>query len=284
MATIRLYESFDMTARTDLDGFRWGPGEGYITYSDGYRIDVVSNAYDRLDGVSLSQHGDTIVTLSNFRIATSERLEAHVTHEGNLLPVWQQIMTRADTILGSAQADRVNGFSGNDVMKGNGGSDHLLGGGGADTISGGIGADRLFGDLDHDTLRGGADADILWGGSGSDQLHGGTGNDRLLGGVGADTLHGNQGADVLIGQGGNDLLVGGLGADVFVFGAGSGRDRIRDFADGQDLIRMTGPFDDFTDIRVSASGDNTVLNFGKNSVTLVGVDAGLIDADDFHFV
>ena len=72
-------------------------------------------------------------------------------------------------------------------------------------------------------------SDVIDGRGGDDLLYGNGGNDRIFGGDGDDLLVGGRGCDV---------LWGGDGADTFKFFAGDGRDRIRDFQSGEDVIAL----------------------------------------------
>ena len=159
-----------------------------------------------------------------------------------------------DVIAGGDGADQLNGGSGDDLLNGGSGNDGLLGGDGDDTMLGGAGDDAMWGgdgedvmaggagddtmngNAGDDILSGGAGDDFLRGGSGDDKIGGGAGDDLLVGGTGDDTMNGGDGADIFGGQGGNDILTGGFGNDEFHFDAGTGTDRITDFAQGEDVI------------------------------------------------
>ena len=163
----------------------------------------------------------------------------------------------------------------------------LTGGVGADLLRGGAGDDTLRGGPGNDTLRGNAGDDVLHGGPGNDTLRGNAGDDVLHGGAGADRLFAGAGADRLHGKGGDDMLHGGPGDDAFVYGnAPFGRDTVRDFEDGVDVLDFSGSGLQWRDLQVSSDEDgNAVVRVSgrENSVTLVGVDAALIDRDDFLF-
>ncbi len=227
-----------------------------------------------------------------------------------------------DTLFGGGGNDKLSGGKGNDTLNGGTGDDKLKGGKGNDVLNGDAGNDRLDGGKGNDTLNGGADDDELDGGKGNDILNGGAGNDVLAGGEGDDRLLGGDGDDVLVGDsygsgsgsdwygsgssGGSfgsveafDYLDGGAGddqlfagedtADTFAFGPQSGDDTIFGFASGQDKILLEDlPFDSYEDLEpfISKDGKNTVLQLdanGDNTVTLIGVRPGDLDADDFMF-
>jgi RTX calcium-binding nonapeptide repeat (4 copies) len=113
-------------------------------------------------------------------------------------------------------------FRGSDIITLSSFSDFALGFDGNDTISGNGGADRLFGV------------------SGNDLIRGGYGNDSVYGNLGADQLIGGPGADVMQGGVGNDTLTGGGGVDIFEFRAGDNNDRVLDWIDGVDRLRIYG--------------------------------------------
>ncbi len=154
----------------------------------------------------------------------------------------------------------------------------LEGGAGPDVLRGGAGDDTLRGRGGNDRLHGGAGDDVLRGGAGADVLRGGAGADRLFGGSGADRLHGGAG---------DDVLRGGAGADAFVYGRGPfGRDTVRDFQDGEDVLDFSGSGLRWRDLSVSDDGNgNAVVRVrgAEDSVTLAGVDAALVGQDDFVF-
>ena len=124
-----------------------------------------------------------------------------------------------------------------------------------------------------------------------ERVRGGSGDDRLYGSNGNDRLEGRDGDDVLQGREGNDDLAGDGGADTFVFEPGHGEDRIRDFADGEDLILFRG-----LDIRskedvlanAHAWDDGTgvwidLRPFGGGTLSVGGISRANFDEDDFAF-
>ena len=105
----------------------------------------------------------------------------------------------------------------------------------------------------------------------SNTVTGGTGNDTVTGGNAGDTLSGGGGTDTLAGGAGQDTLTGDAGADVFSFtvansqGAINLADLITDFADGVDIIDITGVADfngdfasNFLDLTVDQTADRGV--------------------------
>lgn len=165
---------------------------------------------------------------------------------------------------------------GNDMMIGTGASDYLFTGAGRDVIAAGAGSDRAEGGIGNDRIDGQGGNDGLLGQGGADTLFGRAGNDTLWGGAGNDLLNGGGGADALFGGGGND---------VFVFGTRDGlNDRIMDFTEGQDRIRVSAPGLDFGDIVINNSGfDNVIVRIGNTRVLVMDGQDVAWDAGDFIF-
>jgi Ca2+-binding RTX toxin-like protein len=130
------------------------------------------------------------------------------------------------------------------------------------------GNDILFGDDGDDIIFG----DAATGNTGSRG-----GNDKIYGGAGNDTLYGDFGSYDGSTKGGNDILVGGAGADTFVLG--KGKDKIKDFVKGQDVLDF-GNFDlNFDDLDTDGDGELTsndeyVTVRGKNVIIDLGAAAG----------
>lgn len=178
----------------------------------------------------------------------------------------------ADTLMGGAgddvlSDDRPSSSRGTE-------GDILNGGTGADSMWGGLGDDIYYvdnaGDTVHEYYNEGYDTVVATAshtladnteklslalaggnidGTGNGEANLILGNsfaNTLSGMAGNDILRGNGGADVLIGGLGLDTLAGGDGNDVFKINAiaesapGSSRDVIRDFAQGQDVIDLSG--------------------------------------------
>jgi serralysin len=148
------------------------------------------------------------------------------------------------------------------------------------------GKDAILGLAGNDTLNGDNGNDVLDGGGGDDMLTGGKGNDMLFGSFGNDTLMGGNGDDSLDGGAGDDSLTGGKGPDLFVFHAGFGDDTITDLGNG-DLIQFDSEVFASPQAVLAASepagpnGEDTVITAGMNTVTLLGVQASSLQADDF---
>lgn len=140
------------------------------------------------------------------------------------------------------------------------------------------------------TLAGTERADLISGLGGNDRINAGAGDDVLLGGAGNDRLFGGAGADRLDGGAGNDQLRGEAGADTFVFRSGYGRDTVLGFEDGIDHIEIaTADYASFDALVADGAigggflGATITLDDGAR-LTLFGVQAASLSADDFRFV
>lgn len=120
------------------------------------------------------------------------------------------------------------------------------------------------------------------GSSGADTLKAHAGGDWLFGLEGNDHLIGGAGNDVFVGGAGNDLMESGGGADTFLFNGAFGQDRVIGFNSNDKLVFLgvqgVLPTDDFR-AHASTVGHDTVLTFGNDSVTLVGVALNSLSAD-----
>ncbi len=127
------------------------------------------------------------------------------------------------------------------------------------------------------TLTGTANADYLAGGSNAT---------RISGLAGGDQLFGNGGRDRLDGGSGNDSLTGGADRDTFVFSRGDDRDRILDFRNNIDVIRLEDL--GIGSVRAALAkadqvGRNVVFDFGQGDVlTVLGVTKAQL-SDDLIF-
>lgn len=144
------------------------------------------------------------------------------------------------------------------------------GGSGGDTIIGNAKNNKLTGNDGVDSLRGLGGDDTLLGGSGNDSLLGNSGRDVLVGGSGDDTIQGGQGRDVIKGMTGTDTLLGNAGRDKFVYKSGHGTDRIGDFQDDTDTLRIIGYGDaDAVLAKATEVAGDVVFDFGLGNVLTV---------------
>ena len=157
-----------------------------------------------------------------------------------------------DVITGSNAANNLSGLAGNDYLKGLGGNDTLNGNDGSDVLDGGPGNDKLNGgngvdiatfagttavvvDLSTNpaTAKRGGETDTLT------SIEGAIGSDK------ADTFKGDASNNEFQGGLGKDTYTGGGGRDLYAFKtvqdspAGAGRDVIKDFVPGQDVIDVS---------------------------------------------
>ena len=178
------------------------------------------------------------------------------------------------TVTASGDDITVNGLANVMRIANTDASDHVIvrGGGGTDVISA-LAVTATTAGL---TLDGGDGNDTLIAGSNDTTLLGGAGNDLLIGNAGDDTLNAGTGRDILVGGGGNDLFAGDDDFTILDFSAGAG------FGDRIDLRNVAG-LDDFGDVLATARGvfGGVVLDFGDDEITLLGVNAAQLNADDF---
>lgn len=200
--------------------------------------------------------------------------------------------------------DQITGGLGDDILYGDAGDQDdtnppfgngVLDGatGGRDRISGGAGSDSIQGDGQRMINNAVGGNDILFGDDGDDYIFGDAyqgesgsrgGNDKIYGGNGDDFLFGDFAIDDGTTFGGKDLLVGGAGNDIFFLG--KGRDTIKDFVQGEDLLNLE--YLDFGGTRLSfadldSDGDGE-LTSSDDSVTVKGkkvtIDLGEIAGGD----
>lgn len=201
----------------------------------------------------------------------------------------------ANLFFGQGGDDLLFGGAGDDDLRGGDNNDVLVGGAGADTMNGDAGSDRVSYsqsstgvtiDLTNVRVATGGDAagDVFFS---IERVTGSSGSDDIRGSMGNDTIDGFSGNDTVNGGAGNDALIGGAGTDTFEFFNSFGADRIIDFADGTEMVDMTG--------NAIASAGNLSVNIGANgyviadfgtadSIEFTGItDTALITAADFIF-
>ncbi|WP_251955889.1 DUF4347 domain-containing protein [Nostoc commune] len=116
-----------------------------------------------------------------------------------------------------------------------------------------------------DNLQGTTSDDLIFGFASNDVIVGGLGNDQIYGGLGVDNL------------------TGGAGNDIFVLAKGEGRDTIRDFKTGEDLIALAGGLL-YSGLSVTQSGSATLIKVTANNESLAlltGIMASTLNASDF---
>lgn len=214
-----------------------------------------------------------------------------------------------DTLSGGDGNDVLTGGSGNDTVSGGAGGDRFVAtiGDGNDTIAGGTGIDTIdlsgtsagavvntlfvsSGDVGFDFI---SSIENIIGSQGSDNITTNGGVNVIDGQGGNDTINAGGSDDIVIGGTGNDSLNGGAGNDTFVFGSGFGIDTITGFdsvggVGAQDFLRLDPTLgitaaNFAANVSIAASGANTLITIGGNSITLLGVAAANVTVDDFLF-
>ena len=197
--------------------------------------------------------------------SASAKTAYNLIQSGNAEGFQSWVLSKNDTINGSAYSDYIKGYAGNDLIYGNNGSDTLDGGSGNDTLNGGAGADVMYGGVGNDTYivddeddtviedspNGGRDSiqssvSFSLGSylenltlTGSEDING-TGNDL------ANTITGNSGDNILEGGAGKDKLIGGLGDDTYIVNLtskGALEDTLTEGANaGDDTVILEGDY------------------------------------------
>ena len=187
-----------------------------------------------------------------------------------------------------------------DTLAGGAGDDRLDGGEGVDTadyfdpdvesgVSVNLDTGRAFGDdTGYDKI---SNVENVVGSNQDDTLTGDDGANDIQGRGGNDDICGRGGNDILNGGVGDDDLWGGEGADTFVFSTADGHDIIHDFANGEDMIDLTGfKLDGLGDVTATQEGDNVHLDlraanpdFLGGTILLKNFDLADLDAGDFLF-
>ncbi|TPG76220.1 polyurethane esterase [Pseudomonas arsenicoxydans] len=112
------------------------------------------------------------------------------------------------------------------------------------------------------SVKGGGGADTLKAQATGDWLFGLDGNDHLIGG---------KGNDVFVGGAGNDVMESGGGVDTFLFSGSFGQDRVVGYQAHDKLVFLGVEGNDDFRAHATSVGHDTMLTFGADSVTLVGV-------------
>ena len=177
--------------------------------------------------------------------------------------------------------DHAYGGEGNDLLEGQFGigHNHLYGGQGNDEII--VGA--------HDEAYGGRGDDFLNGqlSRGDNLLHGGAGNDDFYLGR-ADRAIGGDGRDrFFVDAGGRNTLTGGAGSDEFWLANGQLPDsanQITDFDLGIDVLGISGLGLQFSDLRLSQVGKDTLIAADTGQLAVLqGIQSTRLSEANFVF-
>lgn len=218
--------------------------------------DQFNSSYGQIEKFSFA-NGDAF-TLDELQALVDRAQDALLTEEtGNV-------------IRGDANDNKLKGTIEHDLIYGGDGNDRLIGRQGNDSLTGGDGNDNLIGGDGEDLLRGEA---------GRDRLIGGNSDDQLFGGIGRDFLTGQAGDDFIQGDEGNDVLQGGSGSDTFVLAMSMGRDTIRDFEVGVDLIGLADGLT-FGSLSFNRRGSNSLIQL-DNEIMAVVRNVSELDASSF---
>ena len=280
------------------------------TYTDGFgTVETVTSAATGVTGdhVNGTANADTINgTVGDDILLGNGGADIINGDAGN---DWLEGGAGNDTLSGGAGNDTLIGGTGNDTLSGNAGNDTFIqrAGDGNDTITGGAGIDTLdisattagalvstifasSADIGFNTISG---IENIIGSQGNDNITTNGGTNVIDGRGGNDTINAGGGDDIVIGGAGNDSLNGGAGNDTFVFGTGFGNDTISGFdaiggVGAQDFLRLDPTLgitaaNFASSVTIAASGANTVITIGTQSITLLGVAAANVTADDFLF-
>lgn len=188
----------------------------------------------------------------------------------------------ADGMLAGGALSSVEGVHGGYTIAAGVVIENARGGAGRDRITGNEAANRLEGRAGKDHIRGGDGDDTLMGNRKADKLVGQGGDDVIVGGRGNDRIRGGGGDDRIEAGDGRDKLIGGAGADVFVFDDDDGSDRILDFQDGVDRIRILDA-DGFDALEITRRGDDLLIVHGDTQILVEHMAPGTLTEDDFLF-
>ena len=92
-------------------------------------------------------------------------------------------------------------------------------------------------------------------------------DNSIYAGKSGGTYKGGIGDDTLYSGAGDDMLYGGAGQDTFVYATGNGNDIIKDYREGQDLLKISAGMISGT----MTNDGNLVLEVGSGSLTLENV-------------
>ena len=275
-----------MQGGADNDRYVVSIGEGHDTVTD------ASGAADVLALYSTNFGSNDSLVLSGAAGSTTAAFNgdatANVTATG--IETVEVSLDNSDSVtltgqVGAANA-RINGGAGANVIDASGLTSVT-----AVTFTGGRGNDSFTGSAGlNDTVDYSAETDPgnvtvnLSAGTATD-THGDSdtlsGVENVTTGAGADSITGSNAANRIEAGAGNDSMAGGAGRDSFVFRASFGQDTISDFAATDEVLRFEAAvFATVADVlaAATASGGDTVITAGANTLTLTGVSLSQLGA------
>ncbi|RYF93011.1 MAG: tandem-95 repeat protein, partial [Caulobacteraceae bacterium] len=270
----------------DNDRYVVSVGEGHDTVTD------ASGAADVLALYSTNSGGGDSLVLSGAAGSTTATFNgdatANVTATG--IEAVEVTLDNNDGVILTgavgASSVRIVGGTGANVIDASG-----LTSATAITFTGGRGADSFTGSAGlNDTVDYSAETDS---GAVTVNLAAGTATDtngaadtlsgveNVITGAGADSITGSSVANRIEAGAGNDSIAGGAGRDSFVFRAGFGQDTISDFSPSNEILRFDAAV--FANVAAvlaaaTASGGDTVITAGANTLTLTGVTLAQLGA------
>ncbi len=195
-----------------------------------------------------------------------------------------------DVLVAATDQVHLRGHEADDLLLGNDEDNVLEGGHGADVLDGGLGVDLasyanagsgVTIDLSRAVQNAGGNAaseetgDVL---TNIEGIVGSAFNDTLSGNIFENILNAGAGNDRLYGDGPGGAAGRMGGRDTFVFEAAHGNDVVFDFQVGRDTLEFHDV--DEASLRVSVSGDDTVISHSQGSVRLKQVDWVNLLADE----
>lgn len=237
-------------------------------------VEGANGGADRINssiGIDLNRAGGVYANVENVFL-TGTALNVFGSSIGNFL-------------VGNTENNRLDGREGNDTLYGGAGADSLNGGTGTDTATYSSTASRVVVDLANVSANvGDAKGDTY---TGIENVTGSRFHDTINGDTGANTLHGSDGNDSLNGRAGADIMTGGAGSDTFVFAKNHDADRVSDFQNNVDQIRLLNlGVTSFAEAKTYAtqSGTNVIFNFGNGDTLRIDNTTINALADDMIFV
>jgi Ca2+-binding RTX toxin-like protein len=294
------------------DRFIWNPGDDNDVVEGQQGVDTLEfNGANVAEIVDISANGERSLFFRNVASVTMdmdrvERIEFNAL--GGVDQIAVNALTGTDvTLVDLDLAGAVTGIGDGAIdsvtVAGTAGRDLI----GVRTLGGATVVTGLSARVEISGEDGGQDVLTIDAGAGNDRIsaagltddamklvvRGGTGNDVIRGGNGRDDLFGNTGRDHLFGARGNDELTGGSGGDLFIFAGQNGTDRIQDFRDGVDKIRLQGygsPLNSFSDLTgdIVQVGADVHIRLSANvsgagRIVIENFTVAQLSAADFNF-